>query len=75
MPMFKVCVQQYVEETAVVEIEAGTAEKARQVAERMLRDGLIEDWQDGDDVLQDGNLGYGGVYAVKDEGDVVVWER
>jgi hypothetical protein len=74
MPKFKVCVQQYVEETAIVEIEADTLELARVAVVDKLRDGDITNWEPGDDILTDSS-GFGGVYAVKDENDELVWER
>jgi len=69
MPKFKVCVQQYVEETAFVMIEADTPELAMARGEAMLRDGTVEDWGAGDDIKDES------VYAVLDMDDNMVWER
>jgi len=48
MATFKVHVSQYVEETAVLEVEADTVEAARALAEITLTEGEI-DWEDGTD--------------------------
>jgi hypothetical protein len=69
MKKFKVHVQQYVEETATVEIEADTVEEAVDIAHRMLRNGEVEDWSDGDDTINSD------VYAAMDEDGELAWER
>lgn len=69
MPKFKVCVQQYVEEIAHVMVEAETPEKAVEIAEQKLADGDIDNWRDGDDIIQ------AEAYAVLDETGESVWDR
>lgn len=69
MPRFKVCVQQYVEETAEIEIDADTPEEAMRKGEKMLADGDVDSWGAGDDITDRE------VYAVLDAGGGMVWER
>lgn len=71
MPKFKVHVQQYVEETATIEVEAEDAGMAAQVARKMMRSDEADDieWGDGDDVIHQD------IYAVHDGNGNVVWER
>lgn len=68
MPMFKVCVQQYVEETALVEVEAKNAAEATDLVDQMLRDGDVDGWEDGDDIIDRR------VYSILDEAGNVVEE-
>lgn len=68
MPMFKVCVQQYVEETAIVEVEAKNAAEAEDLVDQMLRDGDVDGWEDGDDIIDRR------VYSILDEAGNVVEE-
>jgi hypothetical protein len=69
MAKFKVCVQQYVEETAVLEIDAETPEDAVAIGRQMLSDGDIDNWGDGDDTMHQD------VYVVLDANRDIVWER
>lgn len=69
MPKFKICVQQFVEETAALEIEADTAEQAVAIAERKLSAGEIDNWSAGDDITDRE------VYAILDKHGDAVWER
>lgn len=69
MPRYRVCVQQYVEETAVLEITAATPDIAAEMAGKRLRAGDIDNWQAGDDITNQA------VYAVLDENRDIVWER
>lgn len=66
MAKFQVCIQQYVEKIATVEVEANTAEDAATLAK--LEGGARAAWTDGDDSYSIA------VYAVM-QGDKVVWER
>lgn len=67
---YRVCVQQYVEQTAVLEIKAGSIAEARGKAFIMMQEGDIS-WTPGDDI-------YGlDVYYVEDisSDDGEIWER
>lgn len=70
MPRFKVCVQQFVEEIAEIEVEADTPENAaRQVDEALNSYDYDEpDWRDGDDVQNRR------IYAIRDEHDNEIWK-
>jgi hypothetical protein len=68
MAIFKVHVSQYVEEIAVLEVEAPSHEDAHASAKDFLLEGDI-DWEDGSDVLP------GTVDKIEDENDMTVWER
>ncbi|WP_024516978.1 hypothetical protein [Bradyrhizobium sp. Tv2a-2] len=74
---FKVRVQRYVEETATLEVEAVSPSHAASIASRLMKDRpeAITSWEAGDDILDEGNMGYGGVYAVLDKDGDTVWER
>lgn len=65
-PLFKVLVQQYVEETAEIEVRANTIEEARDIALKLAPEA---DWEDGNDSYA------AAVYAVKNEDDQIIWER
>jgi hypothetical protein len=67
MPKFKVLVQKYVEETAVVEIEAETAAQAAELYNAEPYDYETK-WEPGDDEERPE------AYAVK-QGDELIWER
>jgi hypothetical protein len=66
MPKFKVFLQQYVEQVAVLEIEADDPQEARDLA---LNRASEANWQDGDDMYA------ADVYCVKDMNNNEVWER
>lgn len=68
MPKFKVCVQQFVEQIGVVEIEAATPEDAVQ-AYKGDRTGHDVVWQQGEDTQPSD------AYAVMDATGATVWER
>lgn len=65
MPKYRVCLQQYVEQIAVVEVEAETPEKAKALA---LDDADKATWTAGDDAYDVD------CYAVMRGADIV-WER
>jgi hypothetical protein len=66
---FKVCVQQYVEETAAIYVDAVDPNAAVAIADQKLADGDVDNWQAGDD-FKDRE-----VYAVLDNRGDSVWER
>jgi hypothetical protein len=68
MPKFIVKCQQYVEETAEIEVEADTPEAARQLV--LDQDLMMDaDWQDGSDSYE------AEIYLVVDEENNTVWDR
>lgn len=69
LPVFRVCVQQYVEETAVVEVEAIDLDAAMAEAKRRLDAGEVENWAPGDDTT--GRE----IYAVFDHRGDDLWSR
>lgn len=66
MPKFRVHLQQYVEMTATLEVEAADADEAR---DRALTDAPSAAWDNGDDA------GPVQAYAVHNEKEELVWER
>lgn len=66
MPKFKVYLQQYVEEIAVMQIEATDEDEARAIAKTKAPEA---DWQDG------GDSHSVDVYQVADAGGKIVWSR
>jgi len=66
MPKFKVHLQQYVEKTAIIEVEADDTQDAKSKA---LGDAHSAEWTDGDDAYDVS------VYSIHDEADELVWER
>lgn len=76
MPQFTVHVQQYVEEVAELVIEADTAEEAVSKAEDRVRDGDVDEWRDGDDVIHGAAAECGcPVWQAYDDKNELVWER
>jgi len=69
MAIFKVHVSQYVEETAVLEVEAATVEDAHVAAKDFLLDGGEVEWEDGDDILPPT------VDRIDSEENETLWER
>jgi cytochrome c biogenesis factor len=70
MKTYKVCVQEYVEQIATVEVEAATAREARQKVRDMRSTRWQEfQWKEGDDAT-----GWD-IYAVLNSNDETVWER
>jgi hypothetical protein len=75
MPKFKIHLQQYVEETAVVEIESDTIEWAVAKAEQMVEEGDV-DWSDGDDVIRGAAACIGSpAYSAHGVDNDETWER
>ena len=68
MPTFRVHVQQYVEETATIEIEAATADEAAAKYNAAPHD-FDPDWSDGDDIINRE------AYAVTDSRGDHLWDR
>lgn len=64
--LFKVNVQQYVEKTATIEVEAENAERAKELA---LNNADLATWSDGDDA------GKVEAYSIHDHMGDLVWER
>jgi hypothetical protein len=76
MTKFKVFLQRYVEQTAVVEIEADTVEDAVAEGEERALDASLQ-WSAGDDIIAGAAAEVGSaVYQVYDEaGDEIQFER
>lgn len=68
MPKFRVHVQQYVEETATVIIEADTPEAAAAKYNDAPHD-FEPDWSDGDNIIDRE------AYSVTDKRGDILWER
>ena len=67
---YQVCLQQYVEQTAMVTVFAASIEDAIKVAEEKMRsDNFSIDWSEGDDAIDQE------AYAVRDSTGEVIWER
>jgi hypothetical protein len=69
MAIFRVHVSQYVEETAVLEVEAATMEDAHASTKDFLIEGGEVEWEDGSDVLP------ATVDRIDNEQDETLWER
>ena len=66
---FKVFVQRYLEETAVITVTASDCQAAREEAERIARDDDSVEWGPGDDMTGPE------AYQVNDDNGAEVWER
>jgi hypothetical protein len=76
MPKFMVQLQQYVEETALVEIEADTVSQAIELAEQMYDAGEVDNWEDGWDVVRGLAVDCSDpALRVFDETGAKVWDR
>lgn len=69
MPKFRVCLQQYIERVAAVEVEADTPEQAKEIGWARVACPPGVEWEDGDDASEIE------VYAVLDTDGEVVWGR
>jgi hypothetical protein len=76
MPQFRVFMQQFVEEIAELEIEAASAEEARDIAQALHRQGDIDEWRDGGEVIPGAAAKVAeAVYLVEDSDGNEAWER